>query len=38
MSSTKDYLNENIRPLLHPLIKATLMDNPSDPVNKKLYN
>ena len=34
MSSTKDYLNENIRPILHPLIKATLIENPSNPVNK----
>ena len=34
MSSTKEYLNENIRPILHPLIQATLIENPSNPVNK----
>ncbi len=32
--STQEYLNQNVKPILHPLIKSTLTDNPSDPVNK----
>ena len=34
MSSAKEYLDENIKSILHPLIKATLIENPSNPVNK----
>ena len=32
MKSTQEYLNQEVKPFLHPLIKATLLENPADPV------
>ncbi len=38
MQSTKDYLNQEVKPFLQPLIQATLIENPSDPVKYLISN
>ena len=39
MSGTEQFLEQNVRPVLQPMIRAVLADKPKDPVHSiPLYN
>ena len=37
MSKPEDYLNQNIKGILQPMVKDILSQRPKDPVNKIIY-
>jgi hypothetical protein len=38
MSNAEDYLKNNVKSILEPLIKKILDERPSEPVTNKLFN
>ena len=38
MSKSEDYLRQNVKVILKPMIKDILSKKPKDSVNRKIYN
>ena len=37
MAKAEEYLKQNVKGILQPMVKEILQSRPKDPVNKKIY-